>query len=410
VALTINSCTILLAGFTLLALLLFAKAPLWLVLILVAVFTSVLANGFTSPYTLLLKTLLSSETWNVVVPMYLIAVFVALYRVTGFVERLGNTVTTRLKNRKLVAMTVPAVLGLLPVPGGALLSAPVVDDIGESMGIDRVRRVFINVWFRHVIFLVYPMSSALILTSALTGVELWRIIAYQTPVALIMIALGYVIGFTRTHPATIDFRHAYRPHAVSLKPAYPIVVATSLALALSPVIDSLPGSPLARLSVVVGVLSGITLLALLSNIDAKTFSRIMIARETLEMALVGFSAMYLRFAFSVIDLRCFALGFMLGGRVLMTLIMPAVLSLVAGLVANGVVLSLSLLSSFVEFNAKTSSLIYLSAFLGYLASPLHLCYVLTAQYMKTDLIKPYIYLFPATLTTLTLAYVIYSVW
>jgi len=208
----------------------------------------------------------------------------------------------------------------------------------------------------------------------------------------------------------IDTKDADRPRTVSLKPVYPIIVATSLALALSPVIDSLPGLPLARLSVVVGVLSGILLLKLLSNIDTKTLSRILFAREALEMALLGFGAMYLRLAFSLIDLSCLASGLMLGGRVLMVLTIPAVLSLVAGLVVNGVVLSISLLNGLVEFNAKTSSLIYLSAFLGYLASPLHLCYVLTAQYMKTDIVKPYIYLIPATLTTLTLAYIIYSVW
>jgi len=410
VAFTNNSCAILLASFTLLALLLFVKAPLWLALILVAVFTSVSAGGFRTAYTLLLKTAVSIETWNLVAPMYLIAVFVTLYRVTGFVEKLENTVTAGLKNHKLAAMVVPAVLGLLPVPGGALLSAPVVDSIGESLGIDRVRRVFINVWFRHVIFLVYPMSSALILTSALTGVDLWRIIAYQTPVALIMIALGYVMGFTRARPTTIGARNIDRPRAVSLKPLYPIVVATSLALALSPILDSLPGLPLARLSVVVGVLSGIALLTLLSNVDAGTLSRILIVREALEMALVGFGAMYFRSVFSSIDLSCLASSFMLSGGVPVVVIVPTVLSLVAGLVTNGVVLSLTLLNGLVEFNAKTSSLVYLSAFLGYLVSPLHLCYVLTAQYMKTDLIKPYIYLIPATLITLTLAYIIYSVW
>jgi len=407
---TSNSCTILLASFTLLAVLIAVKAPIWLVLVLVAVFTSILAGGFTSPYTLLLKTAVSSEAWDLVIPMYLIAVFVTLYRVTGFVKKLEDSMTTALKKPKLVAAVVPAVLGLLPVPGGALMSAPVVDEIGEHLGVDRIRRVFINVWFRHVIFLVYPMSSAIIITSVLTGVELWRIIAYQIPVALVMAALGYVIGFTRAHPTAVGAEEYSKPRKTSLKPAYPVLAATGLSLALSPVLDSLPGLPLTRLSIVAGVLAGIILLKLLSSIDVRALYRVLTAREALEMALVGFGAMYLRVVFSSIDLSCLASSLLQSSRVLMIMLIPAVLSIAAGLVASGVALALSILNGLVEFSAKTASLVYLSAFLGYLVSPLHLCYVLTAQYMKTDLVKPYIYLIPAALLTLALAYTIYTVW
>ncbi|MFN3268644.1 MAG: DUF401 family protein, partial [Zestosphaera sp.] len=54
-------------------------------------------------------------------------------------------------------------------------------------------------------------------------------------------------------------------------------------------------------------------------------------------------------------------------------------------------------------------LIYLSAFLFYVASPVHLCLVFTAQYFRENIFKIYKYLIPAIALTFSAAISYYYV-
>ncbi len=78
--------------------------------------------------------------------MYLIAVLVTLYRETGFIDQLSRELALALKKPWAIIGFVPAILGLLPVPGGALMSIPIIDRIGDYMGLDRSRKSLLNVW------------------------------------------------------------------------------------------------------------------------------------------------------------------------------------------------------------------------------------------------------------------------
>ena len=48
------------------------------------------------------------------------------------------------------------------------MSVPVVDVEGEHLGIKVDRKVFINIWFRHVIMTIYSLNQALILIAIIT--------------------------------------------------------------------------------------------------------------------------------------------------------------------------------------------------------------------------------------------------
>ncbi len=56
-------------------------------------------------------------------------------------------------------MLSPALFGMLPMPEGALLSAPMVDRFGEN--IDDSKKVIINVWFKHYLVFIYPLGALL---------------------------------------------------------------------------------------------------------------------------------------------------------------------------------------------------------------------------------------------------------
>ncbi len=69
------------------------------------------------------------------------------------------------------------------------MSAPMVEAEADKLGLDEPKKTYINIWFRHTILLVYPVSQFLILTAALTGTSIDALIARQALVVAVMIAL-----------------------------------------------------------------------------------------------------------------------------------------------------------------------------------------------------------------------------
>jgi len=83
-----------------------------------------------------------------------------------------------------------ALIGLLPVPGGALLSAPIIKKVGGD--IKKERSFIINIWFRHVLIMVYPIGPALLIPVKLANLNVYDVLPYLFPFFILMIVLGYV--------------------------------------------------------------------------------------------------------------------------------------------------------------------------------------------------------------------------
>jgi len=393
-----DPCLSILIGMVFLLSMLYKKIPLWIVFLATGVFIGFLSNGFPILVRAFNLTIIDKNTWDLVVIMTLIAGFVELYRVSGFIDKLGEQLVFLLKKPRLITMFVPAILGLLPVPGGALMSIPIVDRVGNAIKLDNDRKLFVNVWFRHVIFIVYPLSNVLILTSSLTGVDLWILISRQVPVALIMIIIGYFLGF--------PMRKINEELMVNDKPEYnllvktftPILIVITLALLMG-FLDNNPYLLFNRLSMVIAVSIGVISLAFFAGTEVRTIYRAFSSNNVIEISLIGFTAMYMRMVFQSLDLTCLTSGLMLDPWFALILI-PITLSLIVGMASSGIVLSISTLSGLTAFNPETASMIYINSFIGYLISPLHLCYVYTAKYLKTPLLNGYKYMIPATILTI----------
>ena len=54
------------------------------------------------------------------------------------------------KDYRLILAFIPSFLGLLPMPAGAMFSAPMVDEVGSRMGLGAEKKTIVNYWFRHI--------------------------------------------------------------------------------------------------------------------------------------------------------------------------------------------------------------------------------------------------------------------
>ncbi|MFQ5868849.1 MAG: DUF401 family protein, partial [Candidatus Zixiibacteriota bacterium] len=95
---------------------------------------------------------------------------------SGQIDSLVNNV--RISRRYLLPFSA-ALMGLLPMPGGALLSAPILERGGERVSNDL--KAAINNWFRHLFILIYPLSPALIVSAKISDLDVYVAIVYLLP-------------------------------------------------------------------------------------------------------------------------------------------------------------------------------------------------------------------------------------
>lgn len=381
-------------GFTTLAVLISLGKPVWLSLLSSSLVMSLVGGG---PFHLLdtvKYTATSTTAIDLVTITFLIAIFVNLYRTSGFLSKLGEELIKVLKRPKAIVTLVPAVMGLLPVAGGALMSAPVVDSVGDSLGLSKRLKLFINVWFRHVIFLVYPLSTALITVASLAGVSVWDLVLRQMPVVLSMVIVGYILGFKS---ARKPFAHnTERPNTSLLISVFsPIVVAILFAVTFSPLLDRqlVPYIPITRYSMVFGLILAITVLIKLSRRPFRGIVKAILSKTTLELVVAAFSAILLRDTFVNLGGPSVISDIIPRGTKTVELILlsitPFVLSFATGSPLTGCVVAISVFQPVLSIGVEEASLIYASNMLGYLISPAHLCYVYSAQYFEQPLASAY---------------------
>lgn len=365
-----------------------------------------------------LQTLTSDRTLSLVSASFFISLLVELYSLTRMINKLSDELLGYIRKPVLTMAIVPAVMGLLPIAGGALMSAPVVASVGTTMGLSAALMAFLNVWFRHTIFLVYPMSQVLITAAALTGHSVIELAMYQVPMMVLMMLVGLYVTRKNSKQVTIRERPDSRKYS-----------SKNLLIFLSPILGSIIVALIARqildmlnyysdYSVAVGGFFGVALITYLSfvnDVKSADLSKLFTALKServVNMVLSSFGAMFIYYAMINTGIST-SIGSAVSSIkfpvVVTEVLLPGFISLISGSPIVGVTSSVPLLAGLKTFSLGDASLIYLSAFLFYVASPVHLCLVFTAQYFRENIFKIYKYLIPAIALTFSAAISYYYV-
>jgi hypothetical protein len=112
---------------------------------------------------------------------------------TRQLERIVSLARNVIRNPKIVLTAMPALIGFLPIPGGALFSAPLVEKTDVESEINPSMRSFINYWFRHVWEYFFPLYPEVVLATALTGIKISEFISIQFPLSITSIIVGFIV-------------------------------------------------------------------------------------------------------------------------------------------------------------------------------------------------------------------------
>jgi hypothetical protein len=184
--------------FCALSLLIFvARQNLWLGLLVGALILGIFNLPVFELLKVIGKTLSDLSILLLAMAVGLIPVLGAALEVSGLMQRFFQSL--RMPSHTFL-MVSPAFFGMLPMPGGALLSAPLIARAGKD--IHNADYTAINVWFRHVFIIIYPLGNLLV-TTKMAGLNLYREILYMIPGFFLLAGLGYIFLIRRAHTNTL---------------------------------------------------------------------------------------------------------------------------------------------------------------------------------------------------------------
>lgn len=301
----------------------------------------------------------------------LIPIIGGTLNVSGQMDNLVNNI--RIGKKAFLAVS-PALIGMLPMPGGALLSGPLVEKGGK--GVPRSKEAGLNVWFRHILYLVYPLAPSLIISAKTARLDVYETIPYLALFLLFSLFLGYFF-FLRDTPGKIAYEEKFSLKKL-LPPLSIILVAPVLDFSLKPFV-----SP-PELATLIGVATSLTLAIIIGKVWTNNLYEIVKDSKPWNFALmmVGIVAFLNVFNASGIpkliadlditaEILCVVIGFLLGfgtGRI----VTPA-----------GIVIPI-FLAKFGSIQPVIFAITYFSIFLGYILSPVHPCVSLSAEFFKVE--------------------------
>lgn len=312
----------------------------------------------------------------------LITILGQLLKELKSLEKLSEACQGLYGGNKTAVAVLPPLVGLMPMPGGALLSAPLVGNVLAAPKYSPDFKTASNYWFRHIVEFCWPIYPGLILTEAITGLPIGSVALMQSPLTILMILIGLVFFIRKVENSHFNQSHFWRPVIGILSAIWPIV----LAIAVYGIFKvQLAWAVLFSLIVLVGIArpKKESLVAALRK--GLSYKLIFLVFGTLSFQTA------LELSGAIGSIPKLSLQFNLPPELLIFLVCFTA-GILTGMVAAFVAMSYPLLAGFLyqpEILPCHILLAYLSGYIGMILSPTHLCLILTNEYFHSDLLKVY---------------------
>ena len=408
----VDPLTALVVSFCFLGVMLYKRVNLGITLNATALLLALLSLNWLRIPLRIYETSVNLRTISVVFATFGIMLMSQLYKETRVINDLSESLSRIIKNSKIVSSVLPAVIGFLPVAGGALMSAPLVDSEAERLGLKPEKKAYVNIWFRHTIFPVYPISLVLIVTARLTEIPIPLIIIRQIPVVIAMIIVGYLIGFWKVSNPKNKENSDPKSLNSQLK-RFLIAFSPILTTIVVVVCLDLSGFDLFKhgSDVLMATFIGISVLIVISKPNLQVFAKPFKNWGIYGITSAAYGALLLYNITTEAGISGIFENLVTSGTIdviLLLTVVPAVLGFLTGSPLGGISIGISILAGILtSFSPKTVALLYMSTYLGYLIAPTHLCFIFTADYFKCSLGKVYKYMIPSFLISFATALLIY---
>ncbi|WP_316899457.1 DUF401 family protein [Pseudodesulfovibrio indicus] len=317
---------------------------------------------------------------------------------SGQSKRLMEALSGFLTSPRLRLVFFPALIGLLPMPGGAVFSAPMIKTVSEDMRISNSDRAVLNYWFRHVWELIWPLYPGIILTLALADIQIIDLISYTWPGTPIMLLAGWIFflrpGVLGAKDLAIPMLPVKRSKSAALREGLPLLIAIVGAIGLETSIAAFAPTIPFELGVVVALAAAVVCVMVQNTQLGLKFLRDVLTKKSLWSMIFVITAIFvfkdiLQAAGVVEEMARVA-----GGEAALfasAAFLPFLVGLVAGInvafvgatfpLLLGVLASLNMQDQMIPYIVLAT----FCGFTGVMISPIHICFILTCEYFQCDL-------------------------
>lgn len=283
---------------------------------------------------------------------------------------------------------IPAAIGLVPMPAGALVSATASRGLIERMGLTPEQGTFINYWFRHIWEFSIPIYPTVVITSAVLSVSFSSLLKTLFPATILVAVVGVAMSYWILKKVTTVQGKVTKSVVSSVfRAAWPILVLVpavllglEAAIAFPLVVMALALQRRLRWSSLKGPLKyGLDVKILLLLYAIMLYKAVIQDSGATEALISGIQTADVPFILLFMA-PSFLIGLATGmGMAFAGVVMPL---LTSHLISGGVI------------NEPALFLAYVSGMMGVLLSPMHLCLILSADYFKANLARVYVYILP----------------
>lgn len=325
--------------------------------------------------------LASPKSLEMTATLALTMVMENLLRTTGMLKRMVSSLSAALPDRRMVMAALPAMIGMLPSPGGAVFSAPMVAEAAKGIAASPEQKAFINYWYRHIWEYVSPLYPGIILAAGLSGLSTRQLFLAHLPFALTVILAGAWFCFRGIDscPSAADQRQDDRAAQFG-----------TFLLMSAPILISLALVVFFKISAVLALSGGVAVLFAAHRYSPrqilKTLHESLSIRALLLVAGIMVFQEVLRATGALAGISGFFVTSQLPIPLLVALI-PFIAGVMTGLTVGYVGITFPLLLPLMgsgQPNLWLEALAFASGFAGVMLSPVHLCLVLTREYFEAD--------------------------
>ena len=345
-------------------------------------------SGFVPSHLLeaLKSTFISWPTWNMVFTLYLVMCLEYLLRSSGILKEFTDAAGSLFKDNRIVLAFMPAFLGFLPSLGGAIFSAPMVEEASKGYRLSPERKTAINYWFRHVWEFCNPILPSMLLAASLTAISLTDIIRHQFILSFAAIFIGAVVLLTgkdfqvdnsevRPNPADSGGKNTHKKAVI---------------LAIGPIILNVFLVTVCEFNTTLSMLLVVTLLLILLKFRPKQISEMLVKSFHWPITASVISILFFQgMLYSTGTIDTLISFFQQSGISANTVVYLTAffMGLLTGLPQGFAAVAFPLVVPLLHANLDGLTLTYICGLTGVMLSPAHLCIIVSAEYFHASLFR-----------------------
>jgi integral membrane protein (TIGR00529 family) len=315
---------------------------------------------------------------------------------TGQNDRLMRAVSPCIKNPALRITFFPALIGLLPMPGGAHFSAPMVKSVGDPLAVPPTDQALINYWFRHLWEPCWPLYPGLILAASLSGASIAAIMAATWPAALLCTLIGwhFFLRPNLKNAPTLALENGRTSPLALFILGLPLLTAILGAIGAEALFAAMHTDLPFEIGIMAALAAASLVCALQNRVAPRDILRELTNRHTLHMLAVIAAIFIFKDILGATGVAAQLAASAGKEAVLVTAaaVVPFFVGLVSGITMAYVGAAFPLLMAVIPATAAGPDLAWITlailcGYTGVLISPLHICFIFSCSYYHVDLAK-----------------------